>query len=73
MQASFIPWCSKIRQGTQAFAVQISAPKSVKCLQNFGNISKRSEIKIKTSSYLEPYTNSSLSSFNLSSNFTASG
>lgn len=53
---------SKIEQVTQAFAVQVSAPIFVRFLEEFGDISTRSEIRVRTGSSLGSYTDSSLSS-----------
>ena len=58
---------SRIEKVTQAFAVQISAPIFVRFLEEFGNISKGSEIRVRTGSSLGSYTNSSLSSSSSSS------
>ena len=62
-----MPRHSRIEQVTQAFAVQISAPIFVRFLEEFGDISTRSEIRVRTGSSLGSYTNSSLSSSSSSS------
>lgn len=56
-----MPRHSRIEQVTQTFAVQISAPILVRFLEEFGDVSTGSEIKVRTGSSLGSYTNSSLS------------
>lgn len=69
-----MPRYSRIEQVTQAFAVQISAPIFVRFLEEFGDISTGSEIRVRTGSSLGSYTNSSLSSsFSSSSSSSGSG
>lgn len=62
-----MPRHSRIEQVTQAFAVQISAPIFVRFLEEFGDISTRLEIRVRSGSSLGSYTNSSLSSSSSSS------
>lgn len=69
-----MPQHSRIKQVIQAFAVQISALIFMRFLEEFGNISIRLEIKVKTCFNLGSYTNSSLSlSTSLSLSFSATG